>query len=222
MIRFQKETESEIETKEGLSLKVSKGAPQVILNLLKKNESLEKLVNKQVDEFASRGFRSLGVAKTDDKDNWEFLGLVPLFDPPREDSGETIKTANKMGVEVKMVTGDHTAIAREIASQVNLKSNIIPATSFLGKTDSEASRLIEESDGFAEVFPEHKYKIVELLQKLGHFVGMTGDGVNDAPALKKADAGIAVAGATDAAKSAADIVITKLGLSVIIDRNQGK
>jgi H+-transporting ATPase len=122
-----------------------------------------------------------------------------------------------MGVGVKMVTGDHIAIAKEIAHQVNLGTNIALPESFLDKPDSQSQRTVEEADGFAEVFPEHKYRIVELLQGKGHIVGMTGDGVNDAPALKKADSGIAVAGATDAAKSAADIVLTKPGLSVIID-----
>ena len=140
-----------------------------------------------------------------------------MFDPPREDSAQTIKTAQSMGVNVKMVTGDHIAIAKEISSQVNLGNDIVLPAAFLDKPDSEAQRVVEEAEGFAEVFPEHKYRIVELLQEKGHIVGMTGDGVNDAPALKKANAGIAVEGATDAAKSAADIVLTKPGLSVIID-----
>ncbi len=122
-----------------------------------------------------------------------------------------------MDVKVKMVTGDHVGIAKEIARHVNLGTNIMPASSFIDKPDREAGRIVEEADGFAQVFPEHKYHIVELLQKKDHIAGMTGDGVNDAPALKKADAGIAVAGATDAAKSAADIVLTSAGLSVIID-----
>jgi H+-transporting ATPase len=122
-----------------------------------------------------------------------------------------------MGVSVKMVTGDHIAIAKEISNQVNLGNDIVLPASFLGKSDSQAQRVVEEADGFAEVFPEHKYRIVELLQEKGHVVGMTGDGVNDAPALKKANAGIAVEGATDAAKSAASIVLTRPGLSVIID-----
>ncbi|MEM3706092.1 MAG: HAD-IC family P-type ATPase, partial [Candidatus Bathyarchaeia archaeon] len=130
---------------------------------------------------------------------------------------ETIKAAQSMGVRVKMVTGDHVAIAKEIAKQVGLGTNIVTASAFVDKGGSEAARVVEDADGFAQVFPEHKYQIVELLQGKGHIVGMTGDGVNDAPALKKADAGIAVAGATDAAKSAADIVFTKPGLSVIID-----
>ncbi len=143
--------------------------------------------------------------------------MLAIYDPPREDSAETIKNAQKMGVNVKMVTGDHIAIAKEIAKEVNLGTNILLASAFVDKPDTETKGLIENADGFAEVFPEHKYRIVGVLQEAGHIVGMTGDGVNDAPALKKADAGIAVAGATDAAKSAADVVLTKPGLSVIID-----
>ena len=125
--------------------------------------------------------------------------------------------AKSMSVTVKMVTGDHVAIGREIAKEVDLGTNILPASSFFDKSDSDAQPIIEKADGFAQVFPEHKFRVVKLLQNKGHIVGMTGDGVNDAPALKEADAGIAVSGATDAAKSAADIVLTKTGLSVIID-----
>ena len=201
------------------TFKISKGAPQVILALLS-GENKEKLtdnLNKQIDEFASKGFRALGTAKTSNNGEWEYVGLIPLFDPPRDDSAETIKTAEDMGVNVKMITGDHTAIAKQIAQQVNLNNNITEASVFLKKPDKEASAIVEKTDGFAQVFPEHKYKIVELLQENDHIVGMTGDGVNDSPALKKADVGIAVAGATDAAKSAADIVLTLPGLSVIID-----
>ncbi len=199
--------------------KISKGAPQVILALLSgdNKDKVANDVNKQVNELAAKGFRALGVARTDNKGNWDYVGLIPLFDPPREDSAETIKTAEEMGVSVKMITGDHTAIAKQIAGQVNLKTNILEASSFLEKPDKEASAIIEKADGFAQVFPEHKYRIVELLQENNHIVGMTGDGVNDSPALKKADVGIAVAGATDAAKSAAAIVLTLPGLSVIID-----
>jgi H+-transporting ATPase len=122
-----------------------------------------------------------------------------------------------MGVQFKMITGDHIAIAKETAKQLNLGARIITVDAFRDKNESEARQLVENADGFAEVFPELKYHVVELLQNEGHIVGMTGDGVNDAPALKKADVGIAVAGSTDAAKSAADIVFTKPGLSVIID-----
>ncbi|HKI89933.1 MAG TPA: plasma-membrane proton-efflux P-type ATPase, partial [Draconibacterium sp.] len=199
--------------------KISKGAPQVILALLSEDikEEITAEVNKQVDELAEKGYRTLGTARTNNKGEWEFVGLIPMFDPPREDSAETIKTASEMGVNVKMITGDHTSIARQIAQKVNLKNRIREASLFLKKNDKEAGRIVEQADGFAQVFPEHKYRIVELLQDRKHIVGMTGDGVNDAPALKKADVGIAVAGATDAAKSAADIVLTLPGLSVIID-----
>ncbi|MFB3889379.1 MAG: HAD-IC family P-type ATPase [Candidatus Bathyarchaeia archaeon] len=173
--------------------------------------------NEIVNAFASKGYRALGVIRADEEAKWQFVGLLAIYDPPREDSSETIKTAQKMGLRVKMVTGDHIAIARQISQEVNLGTNIIPASSFIDKPDSETKGIIENADGFAQVFPEHKYRIVELLQEQGHVVGMTGDGVNDAPALKKADVGVAVMGATDAAKSAADVVLTKPGLSVIID-----
>jgi len=206
-----------LEDADGNRFKVAKGAPQAILSLIADHETLGHEVDEQVDTLASRGYRPLGVAKTEGEEDWQYAGLIGLYDPPREDSAEIIETAQSMDVKVKMVTGDHTAIAKEIASQVHLGTNIMQTSSFLDKPDREAQRIIEEADGFAQVFPEHKYHIVELLQGKGHIVGMTGDGVNDAPALKKADAGIAVAGATDAAKSAADIVLTRPGLSVIID-----
>lgn len=214
---ISKRTAAKVKKNDGTIMEVSKGAPQVILDLVSAEESLVDDVNAKVDDLAGRGYRAIGVASTDADGKWKFVGLIPLYDPPREDSKSTIESANAMGVEVKMVTGDHLAIAKEIASQVGLKTNILSTEYLEDKSDSEMGRVVESSDGFAQVFPEHKYKIVEILQKLGHFVGMTGDGVNDAPALKKADAGIAVDGATDAAKSAADIVLTRPGLSVIID-----
>jgi H+-transporting ATPase len=212
-----KRTEATLEEEGGKKFKVSKGAPQVILSLTENKKAISSEVDEYVNSFASKGYRALGVARTASEDKWQFVGLVALFDPPREDSAETIKTAQSMGVNVKMITGDHIAIAKETASRVNLGTNIVLPSSFADKSDRTTERLVEEADGFAEVFPEHKYKIVESLQAKGYIVGMTGDGVNDAPALKKADAGIAVAAATDAAKSAADIVLTKPGISVIID-----
>ena len=214
-----KRSEAAVTDKDNKTFKITKGAPQVILALIENadKEKTTNLINKQIDEFAAKGFRTLGTAKTNEQGKWKYVGLIPLFDPPREDSAATIKTASDMGVNVKMITGDHTAIAKQIAQKVNLKTNIQEASAFLDKPDKEASKIIEDADGFAQVFPEHKYKIVELLQEKKHIVGMTGDGVNDSPALKKADVGIAVAGATDAAKSAADIVLTLPGLSVIID-----
>ncbi|HII06094.1 MAG TPA: plasma-membrane proton-efflux P-type ATPase [Methanotrichaceae archaeon] len=210
-----KRTEAYVEGPEG-SFKTAKGAPQSILSLVK-GASENSSVDENVNAFAAKGYRALGVARTDLDGAWQYVGMIALNDPPREDSAETIKTAQSMGVKDKMVTGDHVAIAKEIAKMVGLGTKMEPPSAFVDKPDEEAEKVIEDADGFAQVFPEHKYKIVELLQSKGHIVGMTGDGVNDAPALKKADAGIAVSGATDAAKSAAAIVLTKPGLSVIID-----
>ena len=214
---ISKRTEAAVTDPQGHQFKVAKGAPQIIMSLSKDNSGLADTIKDNVNQFAGKGYRALGVATTDGNGKWQYAGLIALHDPPREDSAETIKTAEEMGINVKMVTGDHTAIAKQIAGQVNLGTNIIEASSFLDKSDRQARKIVEDADGFAQVFPEHKYHIVELLQEKKHIVGMTGDGVNDAPALKKADAGIAVAGATDAAKSAAAIVLTKPGLSVIID-----
>ncbi len=211
-----KRTMATIEGDDGVRFRVSKGAPQVILELAA-NKGVSSLVNEIVSDFAAKGHRSLGVAGTDGLGNWKYAGIIAIYDAPREDSASVIKAAQSMGVDVKMVTGDHIAIAKQIASQVGMGTNIAPASAFVDKPDSEAEAIVEKADGFAQVFPEHKYRIVQLLQYKGHIVGMTGDGVNDAPALKKADAGIAVAGATDAAKSAADIVLTRPGLSIIID-----
>jgi H+-transporting ATPase len=212
-----KRTEATVQGEDGSQFKVTKGAPQAILALAEDKKAINDKLTEDVNEFAKKGYRALGVARTNRENKWQFAGLIALFDPPREDSAKTIKTAQSMGVSVKMVTGDHIAIAKEISRQVNLGNDIVLPVAFLDRPDSEAQRVVEEAEGFAEVFPEHKYRIVELLQEKGHVVGMTGDGVNDAPALKKANAGIAVEGATDAAKSAADLVLTKPGLSVIID-----
>jgi H+-transporting ATPase len=214
-----KRTEATLKTADGKQFRVTKGAPQVILKLAANAGVVEAEVEKAVNAFAVRGFRSLGVARTDEQDHWQFLGVLPLSDPPREDSKATIATAKEMGVRVKMVTGDQVAIGKEIAALVGLGTNILDASLFAGTNPQQAAQLdeaIEKADGFAQVFPEHKYHIVEVLQKRGHIVGMTGDGVNDSPALKKADAGIAVSGATDAARAAASIVLLSPGLSVII------
>jgi H+-transporting ATPase len=211
-----KRSEATVEGKDGHGFQVTKGASQAVLSLVD-DRDVEEVVNEDVNGFAEKGYRALGVARTDGGKDWEYVGLIALSDPPREDSAATIKTAQSMGIEVKMVTGDHAAIAKEVSQLVGLGTNVVTSSSILDKPDSEAESVIEKADGFAEVFPEHKYRIVDLLQKRGHIVCMTGDGVNDAPALKKADCGIAVAGATDAAKSAAAVVLTKPGLSVIID-----
>jgi len=252
----------------------TKGAPQVIIELCDENEFDKKEAYKEVDSFAQKGFRALGVGyKKADEDKYHFVGLLPLFDPPREDSKQAIAEANRKSVSVKMVTGDNIAVAKyisgildigqdiedikelkgqstkeyvflseiisrsilktvqtgidedsinkEVAKIVNnvkkeLDSQPLPAGS-VKQHESEIVKVIEKANGFAQVFPEDKYFIVDKLQKADHIVGMTGDGVNDAPALKKADCGIAVSGATDAARAAADIVLMAPGLRVIVD-----
>jgi H+-transporting ATPase len=215
-----KRTEAAVKGTDGKEFKVTKGAPQVILELSANAMQVKPTVEKAINEFAARGFRSLGVARTDAQGPWQFLGVLPLFDPPREQAKATIATARQMGVNVKMVTGDQVAIARETAGKLGLGTNILDASGFGDTKHHETGQLaesIEKADGFAQVFPEHKFHIVDVLQQRGHIVGMTGDGVNDAPALKKADCGIAVSGATDAARAAASIVLMTPGLSVIID-----
>jgi H+-transporting ATPase len=215
-----KRTEATVKGKDGTEFKVTKGAPQVILELSANAGQVKTAVDQSVNTFAARGFRSLGVARTDQEGKWQFVGVLPLFDPPREDAKATIATALAMGVKVKMVTGDALAIAKETAQKLDMGANILDAAGLGDAKHDETATVaesIEKADGFAQVFPEHKYHIVDVLQKRGHIVGMTGDGVNDAPALKKADCGIAVSGATDAARAAAAIVLLTPGLSVIID-----
>jgi H+-transporting ATPase len=215
-----KRTEATVKGADGKTFKVAKGAPQVILALSANASTVKSAVDKAVDDFAARGFRALGVARADSGGEWRLLGVLPLFDPPREDAKATVATAAAMGVKIKMATGDALAIAREMAKTLGMGANILDANT-LGdaKTEETAAvaKTIEDADGFAQVFPEHKFHIVDVLQKHGHIVGMTGDGVNDAPALKKADCGIAVSGATDAARAAASIVLLTPGLSVIIE-----
>ena len=215
-----KRTEATVKGANGKTFKVTKGAPQVILALSANAAAVKSAVDKAVDDFAARGFRALGVARQEGDGKWRLLGVLPLFDPPRVDAKSTIATAAEMGVKIKMVTGDALAIAREMAKTLGMGSNILDANT-LGDSKTEetaaAAKSIENADGFAQVFPEHKFHIVDVLQKHGHIVGMTGDGVNDAPALKKADCGFAVSGATDAARAAASIVLVAPGLSVIID-----
>ncbi|XP_021776125.1 ATPase 9, plasma membrane-type isoform X1 [Chenopodium quinoa] len=210
--------------------RVSKGAPEQIIELCNLGHDARSKAHAIIDKFADRGLRSLGVARQaipkKSKDSpggpWKFVGLLPLFDPPRHDSAETIRRALSLGVNVKMITGDQLAIGKETGRRLGMGTNMYPSSFLLGqhKDESIASipieELIEKADGFAGVFPEHKYEIVKKLQDRNHICGMTGDGVNDAPALKRADIGIAVDDATDAARSASDIVLTEPGLSVII------
>ena len=267
-----KRTEAIINNQDG-TFTVTKGAPQVILKLCKNIEA--ETILKPVDDFAKKGYRTIGVAiKKDSDETFNYIGSIPLFDPPRDDAKETLEKAKELGLKIKMVTGDNVAIAKQISAKLGLGTKIFESKKLLGggeheefliltkilskaifnKLDSKISEeklnslaaeiaddvekqisvsvlpkgaiqsheseiieIIESADGFAQVFPEDKYTIVDKLQKKGHIIGMTGDGVNDAPALKKADAGIAVSGATDAARAAADLILLTPGISVIID-----
>ena len=216
-----KRTEATVKAKDGKTFKVTKGAPQVILALSANAGQVKPAVEKAVNEFAARGFRSLGVARAEGDGQWQFLGVLPLFDPPREDAKATIATALADGREGQDGDGrctGHRQGNRQEIGHGHKHSRCQPAWATRRKQETaEVAESIEKADGFAQVFPEHKFHIVDVLQKRGHIVGMTGDGVNDAPALKKADCGIAVSGATDAARAAAAIVLMTPGLSVIID-----
>ncbi|WP_067779433.1 plasma-membrane proton-efflux P-type ATPase [Actinomyces vulturis] len=224
-----KRTQATIESADGTVFLATKGAPQVVVDLCGLSDGDEKAVNDKVAELASHGYRTLAVAQSAPLDSpedtesaqWEFMGILPLSDPPREDSAATIAAAKKYGLRVKMVTGDDTAIAAEISGQLGMGTHIQAAADMFEGVDPDhispqLAESIDNADGFARVFPEHKYGIVKALQSRGHIVAMTGDGVNDAPALKQADAGVAVQGATDAARAAADLVLTAPGLSVVI------
>jgi H+-transporting ATPase len=202
----------------GMPMVATKGAPQIIRDLLS-DQGARGACDKYIAQRASRGLRSLGVAiSADEGASWHLAGLISLLDPPREDSARTIAEANKMGVQVKMVTGDQYAIAVETCKRLGLGTNIMEGSELMQHkvVDAGLIRQVDEVDGFAGVYPEHKHRIVEALQAKGRLVGMTGDGVNDAPALKKANVGIAVAGATPAAKGAADIILTEEGIGTII------
>ncbi|CDO91920.1 unnamed protein product [Kluyveromyces dobzhanskii CBS 2104] len=215
-----------VESPEGERIICVKGAPLFVLKTVEEEhpipEDVRENYENKVAELASRGFRALGVARKRGEGHWEILGVMPCMDPPRDDTAQTVNEARHLGLRVKMLTGDAVGIAKETCRQLGLGSNIYNAERLgLGgggdMPGSELADFVENADGFAEVFPQHKYNVVEILQQRGYLVAMTGDGVNDAPSLKKADTGIAVEGATDAARSAADIVFLAPGLSAIID-----
>lgn len=212
----RKRAEADV-THDGRKFTVAKGAPQVILDLVEADADERENVTHKVDELGRQGFRALGVARADEDGGWRYLGILPLLDPPRDDAADVIGEAQDHGIDIRMVTGDHVAIGRQVAGLVGLNRNILEATEVF---DAQSESRIDEqellaADGFAEVTPEHKFEIIKLFQRSGRITGMTGDGVNDAPALKQADVGIAVAGATDAARSAAHLVLTAPGLGVI-------
>eukprot|EP00292_Cryptomonas_paramecium_P001673 CAMPEP_0113686260 /NCGR_PEP_ID=MMETSP0038_2-20120614/15178_1 /TAXON_ID=2898 /ORGANISM="Cryptomonas paramecium" /LENGTH=1123 /DNA_ID=CAMNT_0000606537 /DNA_START=21 /DNA_END=3392 /DNA_ORIENTATION=- /assembly_acc=CAM_ASM_000170 len=222
-----KRTEGKLQAPDGHVFRITKGAPHVILNMCHNKDEIKDQVDSKVHELGTRGIRSLAIARMDNEDNkWRFLGIMTFLDPPRPDTKHTIEQANLFGVEVKMITGDHKTIAVETARVLGMGTLIqgpegLPVLDAEGKAPASLPEnygaLIVPSCGFAQVFPEHKYLIVECLRQVGYRCGMTGDGVNDAPALKRADVGIAVQGATDAARAAADIVLTHEGLSVCIE-----
>ncbi|KAJ8125588.1 hypothetical protein O1611_g8050 [Lasiodiplodia mahajangana] len=215
-----------VESPQGEIITCVKGAPLFVLKTVAEDhpvpDDIDQAYKNKVAEFATRGFRSLGVARKRGEGAWEILGIMPCSDPPRHDTARTINEAKRMGLSIKMLTGDAVGIARETSRQLGLGTNVYNAERLgLGgggdMPGSEVYDFVEAADGFAEVFPQHKYNVVEILQQRGYLVGMTGDGVNDAPSLKKADTGIAVEGASDAARSAADIVFLAPGLGAIID-----
>ncbi|CAO3600427.1 unnamed protein product [Absidia cylindrospora] len=227
-----KRTEITYKDKDGKVKRATKGMSHFILDLCTrdKDEAQIKALNDDVDEFARRGLRSLAVAvddvpsgnPADEGTGYRLIGLLPIYDPPRSDTKETIDRAIGLGVQVKMITGDQLAIAKETGRRLGMGENMFLSTTLKdgpppGSGYHDVDDLVLGADGFAGVYPEHKHEIVERLQAMGHMVAMTGDGVNDAPALSKANVGVAVADASDAARAAADIVLTEPGLSVIIE-----
>merc|ERR1712139_575116 len=215
----------------GAKFKTSKGAPQVLLKLCKGSggcdDATAKKIEHDVTELGKRGIRAIAVAKTDKNEVWRMMGMLTFLDPPRPDTKWTVAKARDYGVAVKMITGDHLLIAQETSRVLDMGDCIVSGAQLPlldPETKKKPANLGRDygdkflaADGYAQTFPEHKYLIVEGLRELEYRVGMCGDGVNDSPALKRADVGIAVFGATDAAKAAADIVLTEPGLSTIIE-----
>jgi H+-transporting ATPase len=214
-----KRTEAIIEIG-GKSLKAIKGAPQIIIAMCQGlDQETQRKADRTTEEYSQKGYRMIAIARSEDDDlrNIRLLGLIPLSDPPRPDSRGMIEEARNLGIKSVMLTGDNLAIAKEIATQVGIGSKIIKLADLQGLSDNEQGKKFEESNGLAEIYPEDKYRVVKILQSRGHMVGMTGDGVNDAPALKQAEMGIAVSNSTDVAKASASVVLTEPGVAVIID-----
>jgi H+-transporting ATPase len=204
----------------GQEFRVMKGAVNTVAQACGLDANSIKELENQVEEFAAKGYRTLAVARTDAQNEPKLVGLAMLYDMPRSDSKQLIQELNKLGISVKMLTGDALPIAREIAKDIGLGEDVIKASDLKGlisENPIEAAQTVEKSDGFAEIYPEDKYTIVKSLQAEKHVVGMTGDGVNDAPALRQAEVGIAVSNATDVAKGAASVVLTSEGLTNIVD-----
>jgi len=213
-----KRSEAIIEVR-GQRFRAIKGAPQVVVPLCRIDEATQKTANEMVEELSGKGHRTLAVGKSDgaDIDNLQLVGLLALADPPRSDARSMIAEIKRLGIKPIILTGDNIAIARRITYELDMSGKIIRMSDLKGLDESQQIRIVEECDGLAEVYPEEKYRIVTLLQSRGHMVGMTGDGVNDAPALKQAEIGIAVSGSTDVAKASASMVLTEPGIKVIIE-----
>ena len=194
---------------------VAKGAADIISALCKTSADQKSALDEKVAGFALKGYRTLAVARNAGK--WEIIGVIALYDRPRPDSKKLIGELRDLGIAIKMITGDNRAVAVQIASEVGLGNHIVDIKSGEFDKDANLVKIITDADGFSGIYPKDKYTIVKTMQDHGFIVGMTGDGVNDAPALKQADVGIAVESATDVAKSAADLVLTKNGIEVIVD-----
>ncbi|KAG5508107.1 hypothetical protein GH5_07166 [Leishmania sp. Ghana 2012 LV757] len=215
-----------VDQRSGEKFDVTKGAPHVILQMVYNQDEINDEVVEIIDSLAARGVRCLSVAKTDQQGRWHMAGILTFLDPPRPDTKDTIRRSKEYGVDVKMITGDHLLIAKEMCRMLDLDPNILTADKLPKIKDAndlpsdlgeKYGDMMLSVGGFAQVFPEHKFMIVETLRQRGFTCAMTGDGVNDAPALKRADVGIAVHGATDAARAAADMVLTEPGLSVVVE-----
>lgn len=216
----RKRTEAVIRARGGQTFQVAKGAPQVIMDLAQSSKSDSARAQRAVEEFAARGYRSLAVARADAGSHWRLEGIIPLYDPLRPDAKEMVGAVHALGAEVKLLTGDQHAIGAEVARTVGLEGQVFDATQLadegLAFTERQ-QQMVEDAVAFAQVLPEHKYRIVEAMQTRGHIVGMTGDGINDTPALRKADVGIAVLGSTEAARAASDLVLVRLGLMPLVE-----
>ena len=212
-----KRSEAIVES-EGVRFKAVKGAPQMIINLCKNADAIRPEANAMLDKLSEKGYRTLAVAKSEkeDFDNLQLVGLLALADPIRPDSKAMIEEIKRLGIKPMMLTGDNISIAKEIARQASIGDRIVPIAELKKLSETDKAKVVETYDGFAEVYPEDKYEIVKLLQSNGHMVGMTGDGVNDAPALKQAEMGIAVSNSTDVAKASASVVLTEQGVKVIV------
>jgi H+-transporting ATPase len=203
---------------DGQRLRVMKGAVRTIAEACGQPASAIEALEARVSASAAKGYRALAVARGPETGTPVLIGLVSLYDPPRPDAKQLIATVKELGVAVKILTGDALAVASEIARGVGLPSirPIADLKAAIAQPGSNTADLFAGADGFAEVFPEDKYVVVKQLQGAGHVTGMTGDGVNDAPALRQAEVGIAVSTATDVAKGAASVVLTEAGLTNIV------